>query len=79
MNEMLFLCVNSSDKELRLIIEPWAHPYKIGPRSTVELRKVGGQGRYALEFEYAENELTVHSTGVVSVWAGGEELEPQFS
>jgi hypothetical protein len=78
MNDFLFLCKNSGTNELLLTIEPWSHPYKIKPQSSVEVRKTGGTGRYVLEFEYAENELTIHSTGVVSVWADDQELKPQF-
>ena len=78
MSDLLFLCKNSSMKELILVIEPWAHPYKIAAQSSVEIRKTGGQGRYVLEFEHSENELTIHSTGVVSVWAEDQELQPQF-
>jgi hypothetical protein len=78
MTELLFLCKNASEYEMLLIIEPWAHPYKISPQSSVELRQESGKGRYVLEFEFTKNELTIHSTGTVSVWADDQELQPQF-
>ena len=70
---------NSSEKPLRLAIEPWANQYKIEPEVTVEII-AGEQTESMIEVDYEDGFIAVYGwSNDMKVMIDGEEMEMDFT
>ena len=78
MNKTILLFKNSGVTTIKIVLEPWVHLYPLGADKTVEVRVEDPTVNLPIEIEYVHDEIILHAGQVMSVWANGVELDPQF-
>jgi len=78
MTKAVMLVKNSSANTITVVLEPWVHLFPVEPDKTVEIHVGGSVVNVPIEIEYLEDEIIVHASQSMSVWADGVELDPQF-
>jgi hypothetical protein len=78
MTGTVLLIRNSSTATIKVVLEPWVHLFPVEPDKTVELHVDGAVPNEPIEVEYVEGEIIFYAGGIMSVWANGVELDPQF-
>lgn len=73
------MLTNSSKAPLRMVLEPWAWQYKIGPGETIEI-VAGEQDQPSIDVDCGDGILTIHGWSFdMKVMIDGEEMEMDFS
>jgi hypothetical protein len=78
MIDLIVLIKNSGDTTVELVIEPYAHLYKIAPGSSVNVKLEEQPPDEPVEIEYLPTGITLHSAGFSTVTASGKVIPPQF-
>jgi hypothetical protein len=78
MTNPVILVKNSSQLTVELIIEPFAHIYKIGPGLSLNVTLDEHPPGEPVEIEYLPTGITLHSGGFATVISEGKVVPPDF-
>ena len=78
MKTTIVLVHNSSENVLTVVLEPYVHLFPVPPGLTLEVHVEDQPDNEPIEVEYNINEITIYGGGIMTAWANGKELDPQF-
>jgi hypothetical protein len=78
MTKMIVNVSNTSDKIMRLVLEPLVHIFPINPSETIYVHIEEVQQHRPIEIVFNGDEIEFYAGGILSAWNKDTELTPQF-
>jgi hypothetical protein len=78
MTTMIVNVSNTSDKPIRLVLEPLVHVFAVEPSGTIFVHIDEFRPDQPIEIEASGDEIVLYAGGMLSAWDKDRELDPKF-